>query len=112
MRLSSAQSSSGTVGGHDVDGVDAADDTRPVVSALAIAHAGGAEVGHDSKVLPDGKPCLVDFLANDRICLAQRLETVAGNSAEAANAQARAGEGLALDHARGRPHAPRPYTAA
>ena len=101
MRLSSAQSSSGTVGGHDVDGVDAADDTRPVVSALAIAHAGGAEVGHDSKVLPDGKPCLVNLLANNHICLAQRLETVAGNSAEAANAQARAGEGLALDHVLG-----------
>ena len=50
----------GNLGGHDVDGVDAADDARPVVGALALAHAGGAEVGHDSKVLPDSQSRLVN----------------------------------------------------
>ena len=88
-------------GGHHVDGVDAADDAGPVVGALALAHAGGTEVGHHGEVLPDGQTCLVDFLAHDGVGFAQRLKTVAGNGTKAADAQAGTGERLTLDHVLG-----------
>ena len=91
----------GHLGGHDIDGVDAADDAGPVVGALALAHAGGAEIGHDGKVLPNGQAGLVDLLTHDGVGLAQRLKTVAGDDTEAADTQAGAGERLALDHVLG-----------
>ena len=40
-------------GAHGVGGVHGADDDRPLESALAVLHAGGLEVGHDGKILPD-----------------------------------------------------------
>ena len=75
MRLSSA-SRAREPRSHDIDGVDAADDAGPVVGALALAHAGCAEVGHDGKILPDGQTGLVDLLAHDGVGFAQRLKTV------------------------------------
>ena len=101
MRLSSSQSSSGTVGGHDVDGVDGADDRRPLVGAHAVAHAGGAHVGHHGEVLPRAHAGRFHLLAHDGVGLAQRLEAVARDGTEAAHAQAGTGEGLALHHGLG-----------
>ena len=81
----------GHLSGHDVDGVDAADDAGPVIGALALARAGGAEVGHHGKVLPDDKTGLVDLLVNDCVSLAECLEAAAGDGTQAANAQASRG---------------------
>ena len=40
-------------GGHGVGGVHRADDCRPALIALAVAHADALEVGHSDKILPD-----------------------------------------------------------
>ena len=84
--------------GHDVNGVDAADDAGPVVCALALANTGCTEVGHYGEVLSDGESRFVDFLAHDSVSIAQGFQAVAGDGAKAANAQVGAGEGLALNH--------------
>lgn len=63
-----------------------------VTHAADTGNLGGdAEVGHHGEVLPDGKTGPVDLLADDCVGLAQHLEAVAGNGAEAANAQASRG---------------------
>ena len=74
--------------------------------------------GTDGGVLPPDlarKAGVGDLLAEDGVGLAEGLEAVAGDGAEAVGpAQAGAGEGLALDHvleegrARGRRRGPRP----
>lgn len=108
----------GHLGTHDVDGVDAANDAGPVVGALALAHAGGAEIRHDGKVLLDGQTGLVDLLAHDGIGLTQRLEAVAVRWHRSSGRPGR-GRGTAgarpcsqAGRARGRQRGPRPCTAA
>ena len=90
-------------GAHGVGGVHGADDDRPLESALAVLHAGGLEVGHDGKILPDLalKAVLCKLLAEDRVGLADGFETVARDGAGAADAEAGAGERLTEHHAVG-----------
>ena len=89
--------------GHRVDGVDGADDGEPLLRALAVADADGPHVGDRGEVLPDlaGEAGLGELLAEDRVGLADGLEAVAGDLAEATDAEARAREGLAEDHVLG-----------
>ena len=89
---------------HDVGGVDGADDAGPVKGALAVLDAGGLEVRNDGKVLPylALETVLGKLLAEDGVGLADCSEAVAGDGAGATDAQAGAGEGLAVNHAGGK----------
>ena len=88
-------------GGHGVLGVDGADDGRPALVAALVLHADALDVGHGDEVLPDllVQAVLLELFAQDGVSLAQRLQTVAGDGAEAADAEARARERLTIDHA-------------
>ena len=61
-------------GGHGVGGVHRADDCRPALIALAVAHAHALEVGHGDEVLPylAGKTVLVKLLSEDGVRFSQR----------------------------------------
>ena len=92
-------------GGGGIHRVDRADDDGPVKGTLAIADAGGLEVGHDGEVLPDLalKTVFSEFLAQNRVALAHSLQTVARDRADAANAETGTGERLTVDHVVGKP---------
>ena len=90
----------GGLGGDGVHGIDRTDDDGPVPGALAVGDAGRLDVGHDGEVLPDLliQAVLGKLLTQDRVGLADGFQTVAGDGADAADAQAGAGEGLTVDH--------------
>ena len=87
-------------GGHRVFGVDGADDDGVGEGALAVFDADRLEVGHDGEVLPDLalQPVFGELLAQDGVRLAHTFQPLARDRAQAAHAQAGAGEGLAVDH--------------
>ena len=89
---------------HNVGGVDGADDAGPVKGAFAVLDAGGLEIRNDGEVLPylALEAVLCKLLAENGVGLADCFETVAGDSAGAADAQAGAGEGLTVNHACGK----------
>ena len=90
----------GHVGRDGVDGVDGTDDNGPIIGALAVRHAGGLEIGHDREILPDLalEAILGELLAEDGVGFAHSLEPVARDGADAADAEAGAGERLPEDH--------------
>ena len=90
-------------GGHGVHGVHGADDDGEGIGTLAFAHAHGAEVRHGGEVLPHlaFEAVLGEFFTQDGVGFAHAFEAVTGDGAEAAHAQAGAGEGLAEHHAVG-----------
>ena len=83
-----------------VDRVHRAQNHGPVKGALAVLDAGALEIGNDGEVLPDLalKAVVRELFAEDRVGFSQRLETVAGDRAEAADAESRARERLAIYH--------------
>ena len=87
--------------GHGVLGVDSADDDGVSEGALAVLDAYRLEVRHGGEVLPNLalETVLRELLAQDSVALADGFEPVAGDRAQAANAQAGAGERLTIDHA-------------
>ena len=91
----------GNARGHGVGGVHSADDDRPELGALAVHDAGGADVGDDREVLPDLRvhAGLCELLAEDGVGLTHGGETVAGDRADAPDAEAGAGERLTPHHA-------------
>ena len=78
-------------------------DAGPVKGALAVFDAGGFEVRNDGEILPyfAFEAVLCELLAENGVGFADSFEAVAGDGAGAADAQAGAGEGLAVDHALG-----------
>ena len=92
-------------GGHSVFGVDGADDGGPAFVAAVVLDAYALDVGDDYEILPYlfGQAAVVKLLAEDGVCLAERFKTVAGDGAEATDAEAGAGEGLTVDHGMGKP---------
>ena len=88
-------------GRHGIPGVDRTDHDGPVVGALSVADAGGAEIGHDGEVLPDlaGQAVLCKLLPQDRVGLSHSFQAVTGDGADTAHAEAWAREGLTVDHA-------------
>ena len=89
---------------HNIGGVDGTDDARPVEGALAVLDAGGLEVRNDGEVLPYFalEAVLGKLFAKDRVGFANCFESVAGDRAGAAYAEAGAREGLAVNHAGGK----------
>ena len=90
-------------GAGGVNGIDGADDNRPVKGALAVRDSGGLEVRHDGEILPDLalKSGGSELLAEDRVGLADCLKSVARDCADAADAEAGTGERLTINHAVG-----------
>ena len=102
MRLSSAQSSSGTSAVMTSTVLMAADDGRASRRrACRRARRWRGSRAPRRSTARCAQAGVVDLLAHDGVGLAQRLQAIAGDGAEAANAQAGAGEGLALDHVLG-----------
>ena len=87
-------------GGHGVAGVDGAQDDRPLERAFAVLDADRLEVGDDREILPDLALQAVfgELFAQDGVGFPHSLEAVARDGAEAAHAQAGAGERLTVDH--------------
>ena len=87
-------------GGHRVGGVDRAENDGISKGALAVFHADGLEVRNDGEILPNLalKTVFRELLAEDRVGLADAFKTVAGDRAEAADAQSGAGERLTEYH--------------
>ena len=73
---------------HRVLGVDGADDRRPALVSGIVLNANALDVGDNDKILPYllGKSANIEFLAEYRVCLAERVETVAGDRAKASYA--------------------------
>ena len=94
----------GDGGGHGVDGVDGADYDRPVEAPFAVADARRFHVGHHCEILPHlfRKSRRRELLADDGVGLAEGLEAVSRDGAEAADAQSRSREGLTVDHLGGK----------
>ena len=94
-------------GGHGVAGIDRAEDAGPLIGALAVTDAGGLEVRHDGEILPDFalQSGVGKFLAQDCVRFTDGGEAVAGDGADAADAEAGAGEGLGSTMLSGRPRA-------
>lgn len=88
-------------GGHGVGGVHRADDCRPALIALAVAHADTLEVGHGDEILPDlaGKAVLVELLSEDSVGFSQGVQAVSRYRAEAAYSESGTRERLAVYHA-------------
>ena len=88
-------------GGHGVGGVHRADDCRPALIALAVAHADALEVGHGDEILPDlaGKAVLVELLSEDSVGFSQGVQAVSRYRAEAAYSESGTRERLAVYHA-------------
>ena len=94
-------------GGHGIGGVHRADDCRPALIALAVAHADALEVGHGDEILPDlaGKAVLVELLSEDSVGFSQGVQAVSRYRAEAAYSESGTRERLAVYHAVRRPRA-------
>ena len=88
-------------GGHSIHRVDRTEDDRPGVGTLAVPDANGFQVGDDGEILPDltGQTRLLELLPQDSIGFPNGFQPISGDSAQATDAQARAGEWLAVDHA-------------
>ena len=87
--------------GHGVGGIDGADDRGPSLIALAVLHTDGLEIRNGDEILPylACETVLVELLTQDRVCLTQRVQTIAGDRAEAANAESGTRERLTVYHA-------------
>ena len=87
--------------GHGVHRVDGPDNHRPVKGTGVVPDAGGLEVGDHREVLPDFplQAVLGELLPEDSVRLPHGLQPIPGDGAQAAHAQAGAGEGLAVHHA-------------
>ena len=88
------------VGGHGVLRADRAQDDGGAVGALVALDAHRVNVGEQyDRALPDVavEAGAGEFFAGDGVGLAQQVETFPGDFADDADAQARAGEGLAPD---------------
>ena len=86
--------------GDGVNGVDGADGDGVVVAAAAVLDAGGLDGDEDGEglpglVVPAG---LGQLLGDDGVGLAQHGQRRAGDGADVADAQRRAGEGMAVEH--------------
>ena len=90
-------------GGHCVTGIDRADDDGVSEGAGVILNADRFEIGHDGEILPDLalKAVLCEFVTQDSVGFSDKLKSLSGDSAEASDAEAGAGERLAVDHAVG-----------
>ena len=86
--------------GHSVLGVYGADDSGPALKAAFVLNADRLDIGDNYEILPYllCKSADSEFLAEDRVCLAECVETVAGDRAETAYAESGAGEGLTVNH--------------
>ena len=86
---------------HGILGVDGADDSGPAFVAALVLDTDALDVGHSDEVLPDlfVQAVLLKLFPQDSVCFTQSMKTVAGNSAQAADTQAGAREGLTVDHA-------------
>ena len=84
-------------GGHGVHGIDRTDDHTPLVRALIVADADRFDVRDRSKILPHLalQAVLGKLLTEDGVGLPDGLQAVTGDGAQAAHAQAGAGEGVA-----------------
>ena len=89
---------------HSVLGVNGADDSGPTLIALFVLYANALEVGDSNKELPylACKAAFVEFVAEDSICFAERVESVTCDSTKAANAETGTGERLAVNHSGGK----------
>ena len=86
--------------GHSVLGVNGADDRGPALKAAVILDTYALYVGNNYKILPNllCKTAIIKLLAQDRICLAERVKTVTGDSAETSYTESGSGEGLTVNH--------------
>ena len=91
-------------GGHSVLCIYGADDRRPALVAAVVLNTNTLDVGDNYEILPYlfVKAANVKFLAEDSVCLAERMETVTGNSAEASYSKSGTGEGLTVYHCMGK----------
>ena len=91
-------------GGHGVLGVYGADDRGPTLISAVILYADRLDVGDNDEILPYlfCKTADIEFLAEDRVCFAECVQTVTGDRTEATNAKSGAGEGLTVDHSVGK----------
>ena len=89
--------------GHGIGGVDGTDDSGPTFVAAFIFYANALDIRNGNEVLPYFfvQAVVFKFFAEDRIGFAERMETVAGDGAEATNTKTGAGEGLTVNHGRG-----------
>ena len=87
-------------GGHCIDGIDGANDRGPAFIAAIVLDADRLDIGNYYKILPNlfGKTADIEFLAENSICLAERVQSVTGDSAETANTETGTGEGLTVNH--------------
>ena len=85
---------------HCVGGIYGADDCGPAFVAAFVLNTYALNIGHSDKVLPNlfAETVLCKLLTKDGISFTQRLKTVAGDCAQAANAKSGAGEWLAVNH--------------
>ncbi len=92
-------------GRNGVDGVDGSDDDSPAHIADSAAvdelDAGGPDVRYRAEILPRDLGKGAYLLADDRVRLAERLEPVARDGADAAHSEAGTGERLSEDHSVG-----------
>ena len=88
------------IDGHEVVGRHGADGQHEVVRALVAHHANGTGVGQHGEILVDVavKARQRDFLAENRVALANGFQFVGRDVAHDADGQAGAGERLTPDH--------------
>ena len=91
-------------GGHCVLGIDGADDGGPALVAAVVLHTDALDVGDGDEILPGlfCKAALVELIAQDGICLAQGVQTVARDGAKATDTKTGAGERLTVNHSVGK----------
>ena len=89
---------------HSILCVDRADYCGPALVTRVVLYANALDVGNCDEILPNllGKSAVVEFLTENRISLAERVETVACDRAETTNAKTGAGEGLTVNHSVGK----------
>ena len=86
--------------GHSVLGVNGADDRGPALKAAVILDTYALYIGDYYKILPNFlcETAIIKLLAQDRICLAESVKTVTGDSAETSYTESGSGEGLTVNH--------------
>ena len=85
---------------HSVGGVYSADYCGPALVARVVLDADALDVGNNYEILPDllGKSADIELLAENSVCLAERVETVTGDRTETSYSESGAGEGLTVYH--------------
>ena len=85
---------------HCIGGVDRADDSRPAFVSLAVFYTNALKIGNGNEVLPylARESAIVEFFAQNSICFAQSVQTVARNRAKTTNTKSGAGERLTVNH--------------